>query len=211
MRFFYAVDLAMTAVAGHHQHLGAGGPDLVHFSAGVIYSLFVVTRYQGTATATTADLVHFRRIEIDPVLHTLTENPTRFFEKSMSKPLLGSSPVIAGIVIGCRTCKTCFVQLDTSFLDVSDEQIKYRDKFEFFKNLRMVFFKTRPGRKIGMPSFGPQECFDFQSLHLFDDAAAHDFHGRVITGEIGPVGSLPVFRWHGPVFLGRMKDPPPVF
>ena len=193
MLFFNAVYLAMTAVAGHHQHPGSGGPDLVDFSAGIKNPFLVVAIYQGTATTTAADLVHIRRIEVDPVIHTLAEDPTRFLKKSMSKPLLGPSPVIARIMIGCRSLKTCFVQLDASFLDVPDEKIEDGDKFVFFKYLRMVFFETRPGRKVGMPSFGPQECFDRQFLHLFHDTAAHDFHGIIITCKISPVGTLPVF------------------
>ena len=140
MLFFNAVDLAMTAVAGHHQHPGTGGPNLVRFSAGIKYSLLIVTINQGTTTAAAADLVHVRRIEVGPVFHTLTENPTRFLEKPMSKPFLGSSPVIARIMIGCRSCKACFIQLDTPFLDVPDEKIEYGDKFVFIKYLRMVFF-----------------------------------------------------------------------
>jgi hypothetical protein len=210
MRFLNTVDLAMTAVAGDHQHPGAGSPDLVYFSAGIKYSLFVVTCHQGTAAAAAADLVHFRRIQVDPVIHTLAENPARFFKISVPKPFLGSSPVVARIMIGCRSFEACLIQLDAPLLDVSYEKIEYRDKFEFFKYFGMVFFETRPGRQIGMPSFGPHQCFDLQPFHLFDNTTAHDFHGLVIAGKISPVGSLPVFRRNRPVLFGHVKNPPPV-
>jgi len=211
MFLFNTVDLAMTAVAGNHQHPGARRPYLVRFPPGIKYSFFVVSGYQGAATPTTTDLVHVRRIKVGPVIHTLAENPTRFFKISMPKPLLGSSPIIARIMISCRSFEACFIQFDSPFFNVPDEKIKYRDKFEFFKYFRMVFFKTRPGRKVSMPSFGPHECFDLQLLHMFHNATAHDFHGLIIAGKIGPVGSFPVFRRNRPVFFGHVKNPPPVF
>jgi hypothetical protein len=210
MLFFYAVNLAMTAVAWDHKHPGTRGPYLIRFSAGIKDSFFVVSGYQGATTTTAADLVHVCRIKVGPVIHTLAENPTRFFEKTMPKPFLGSSPIIARIVIRCRPCKSCFVQLYAPFLNVPDEKIEHRNIFKFFKYFRVVFFKTRPGRKVSMPSFGPQECFDLQHLHLFDNTTAHDSHGLVITGKIGPVGSLPVYRRNRPVFFGHVKNAPPM-
>jgi len=210
MLFFNAVNLAMTTVAGNHQHPGTRGPYLIRFSAGIKNSFLVVSGYQGATTTTATDLVHARRIEVGPVIHTLAENPTRFFKISMSKSFLGPSPVIAWVMIGCRSCKSCFIQLYASFFNIFYEKIEYRYKFEFFKYFRMVFFQTRPGRKVSMPSFGPQECFDLQFLHLFDNTTAHDSHGFVITGKIGPIGSFPVYRRHRPIFLGHMKYPPPM-
>ena len=210
MRFLDAVNLAVTTVTWDHQHAGAGRPDLVHFSAAVKYSFLVVPGDQRTTAAAAADLVHFRRVKVDPVVHTLAEDPARLLKISMPKTLLGPSSIIARIVIGGRSFEPCLIQFDASRFDVAYEKIEDRDKFEFFKCFGVIFFETRPGRQIRMPSLGPHQRLDLQLLHLFDDAAAHDFHGRVITGKIGPVGSLPVFRRHRPVFLGHMKDPPPV-
>ena len=99
----------MTAVTGDHQHPGSCSLDLVRFSTGIKYPLFIVTRYQGTAAATAADLVHVRRIEIGPVIHALAEDPAWLLKKSMPKTLLGSSPIIARIMIGCRSLETRFV------------------------------------------------------------------------------------------------------
>jgi len=211
MRLFNAVHLAMAAVAGDHQHPGAGGPNLIDFSAAIKDSLLVVSIYQRAAAAATADLVHFRRIKIGPVIHTLAEDPARFFEKSMPKPFLGSAPIVARIMIGRRSLEPCFIQLDAPLFNIPYEQIEYRNKFELFKHFGMVFFETRPGRQISVPSFGPHQCFDLQRLHMFDNATAHDFHGLVITGKIGPVGSFPVFRRNRPVLFGPVKNPPPMF
>ena len=210
MILFNAVDLTMTAVARDHQHPGAGRPDLVRFSAGIKCAFLVVSGDQGAPSPAATDLVHVRRVKVCPVIHALAENPAGLFEKSMAKPFLGSSPIITRVMIGCRSFETRFIQFDAPLFNVSDEQIEYRDKFKFFEDLRMICFETRPGRKVGMPSFGPQECLDLQLLHLFDNAAAHGFHGLIIAGKISPVGSFPVFRRHGPVFLGHMENPPPV-
>ena len=46
--------------------------------------------------------------------------------------------------------------------------------------------------------------------HLFDDAAGHDFHGGIVSGEKTPTGAFPGVGSDGPVFPGRMKDLPPV-
>lgn len=210
MLFFNAVNLAMTAVTGYYQHPGTRSLDLVHFSSGIKYSFFIVTRYQCTATAATANLVHIRRIKVGPVIHTLAEDPAWFFKIPVSKPLLGSSAIIARIVVGCRSFKPCFVQFDAPLFNIPYEKIKYRDKFEFFKYFRMVFFETRPGRKVSVPSLRPHQGLDLQLLHMFHNTIAHDFHGLVIAGKIGPVGSFPVFRRHCPVFPGHVKNPPPV-
>lgn len=128
----------------------------------------------------------------------------------MPKPLLGPSPVITWIMIACRFLEARFIQFDASLFNILYKKIEYCDKFEFFEYFRVVFFETRPGRKVSMASFGPHQGLDFQFFHVFDDAIAHDLHGRIITGKIGPVGSLPVFRRHGPVLFGYVKNPPPV-
>jgi hypothetical protein len=208
--FFNAVQLAMTAVAGDYQHPGAGSPDLVHLSPAIKNAFRVVSINQRAASSAAADLVHFRGVKIGPVFDALAEDPARFFEKSVSKPFLGFSAVVTWIVIGCRAFEPCFIQFDASFLDVPYEKIEYRDEFEFFKYFGIMFFETRPGRQISVPSLGPHQCFDLQFLHVFDNPAGHDLHGLVITGKIAPVGSLPVFRRHCPVLFGRMKNPPPV-
>ena len=210
MLFFNAINLAMAAVTGDHQHPGTRSLDLVCFSSGIKYSFFIVTRHKGTAAATAANLVHIRRIKVGPVIHTLAEDPTWFFKISVSKPLLGSSAIIARIVVSCRSFKSCFVQFDAPLFNVPYEKIEYRDKFEFFKYFRMVFFETRPGRKVSVPSLGPHQGLDLQLLHMFHNTITHDFHGFVVTGKIGPVGSFPVFRRNCPVFSGHVKNPPPV-
>ena len=128
----------------------------------------------------------------------------------MPKPFLGPSSIIAWIMIGCRSLEARFIQFDSSLFNVLYEKVEYRDKFVFFKYFRMVLFETRPGRQVSVPSLGPHEGLDLQFLHLFHNTAAHGFHGRVITGKIGPVGSLPVFRRHGPVLFGYVKNPPPM-
>jgi len=136
----------MTAVAGDHQHPGAGSPDLVHFSATIENAFLIVAIDQRAAAAATADLIHFCRIKVDPVFDALAEYPTRLIEKSMPKPFLGFSAVVARIMIGRRSFEPCFIQLDAPLLNVPYEKIEYRNKFKLFQYFRIVFFKTRPGR-----------------------------------------------------------------
>jgi len=209
--FFNVVKLTVTAVAGNHQHPGTGGLDLIDFFAGVKTTFCVVPGDQRTAPAPAADLIHFRRIKVDPVFDTLAEDPTRLIKEPMPKPFLGFSAIIARIMIGGRTFEPCFIQYYASLFNIFYEKIKYSDKFKFFQCFGVVFFETRPGRQIGVPSFGPHQRFEFQFFHMFDDTAGHDFHGCVITAKIRPVRSLPVFGRYRPVFFSRMKNSPPVF
>ena len=208
--FFNVVKLTVTAVTGNHQHPGTGSPDLVHFFLAVKNAFLVVPIDQRAAAAAAADLIRFRRIKVDPVFDTLAEDPTRLIKEPMPEPFLGFSAIIARIVIGGRTFEPCFIQFYASLFNIFYEKIKYSDKFKFFQCFRVVFFETRPGRQIGVPSFGPHQRFDLQFLHMFDNTAGHDFHGFVITGKIRPVCSLPVFGRYRPVFFSRMKNSPPV-
>jgi len=183
----------MTAMAGNHKHFCAADPDLIHLLSGVKNALLVVAGYQRAAAAAATDLIHAGWIKIHPVFHALIQDPARFFKKPVPEAPLSLAAVIAGVVIGCRSLKSGSVQFDAAFLYVLHKQFKNRYKPEFFKRLRKMFFETRPGRQIGMPSFGPQKVFDIQLLHLLVDTSGHDFHGFVITSEISPTCPLPVF------------------
>ncbi len=192
-------------MAGNNYHFCTAGPDLIHLFSGVINTLFVVAGYQRTAAAAATDLIHAGWVKVQPVFHALIQNPARFFKKSMPEAPPGFAAVIAGVMIGCRALKSGSVQFNAVFLYVLHQQIKNRYTAEFIKNQREMFFETRPGRQIGMASFGPQEVFDFQLLHLLIDTPGHDFHGFVITGEISPARPFPVFRRHSPVLTGDVK------
>jgi len=180
-------------MAGNNKHSCTAGPDLIHLLSGVKNALFVVAGYQRAAAAAATDLIQAGWIKIHPVFHALIQNPARFFKKTMPEAPLSFAAVVAGIVIGCRSLKSGSVQFNAAFLYVLHKQFKNRYKSEFFKRLRKMFFETRPGRQIGMASFGPQKVFDIQLLHLLVDTPGHDFHGFVITGEISPTRPLPVF------------------
>ena len=142
-------------MTGNNKHFGTAGPDLIHFSSGIINTLFIVAGYQGPAAAATADLIHASGIQIQPVFHTLIQNPARFLKKTISEAPLGFTTVIAGIMIGGRPIESGSIQFNAARFNVLDEQIKNRYKSEFLKNLRIMIFETRPGCQIGMPSFRP--------------------------------------------------------
>jgi hypothetical protein len=48
-------------------------------------------------------------------------------------------------VIGGLFCKPGAIDLYFPLFNISNQQIKYRHKFEFVKGLRVVFFKPGPG------------------------------------------------------------------
>jgi hypothetical protein len=73
----------------------------------------------------------------------------------VTEQLLGFAPVIARVVVGCRFGEAGFVQSNSSFLDVLNQQIEYGDEAEFFKCLGKVLFEPGPGRKVGVASFRP--------------------------------------------------------
>lgn len=82
---FDVIQLAMAAMTGHNDHLCTDRLYLRHFFPAVKYPLFVVSCGQRAATATTAELIFFCRIQINPVLHTLIEDPPGLFKKAMAK------------------------------------------------------------------------------------------------------------------------------
>jgi hypothetical protein len=153
--FFYVVKLTVTAMTGDNQHFGAAGSDLIHLFSGVKNAFFVVACYQRATAAAATNLIHTGWIKINPVFHALLQNPARFFKKSTSEASLSFAAVIAGVMIGCRSLKSGSVYFNAAFLYVLHQQIEDRYKSKFFKRLRIMFFETRPGRQIGMASFGP--------------------------------------------------------
>ena len=208
--FLNRVKLSVAAVAGHHDHIGTGGSDLIKFSPGVEDSFLVIPGCQRPATNATADLIHAIRIGVDPVFHTLAEDPTRFIKVTIPELSLRLPSVITGIVVRSRFGNFRPVQLDFILFDIINEQIKNSDKRKFLKCGWIIFFETRPGCQVGVASFGPQQRVHFQSLHLFDNPSGHYFHGMVVTGKVTPTGPFPVFRGDGPLFTGRKKNFPPM-
>ena len=67
--------------------------------------------------------------------------------------LLGLSPVIAWVMIGGKLCKSRLVKLDAAFFDIINHEVKNRGHIKFFECFGIIFFKTRPGRQIGVASF----------------------------------------------------------
>jgi hypothetical protein len=208
---FDIIQLPMTAMAWDHDHLRTRGLDLFKLFPGIKNTLVIVTGSQGAATPAAADLIHFIGIKINPVIHALIQNPARLFKIAVAEAFLSPSAIIARVMIGGAFRKSRFIQSDTTFFDIHYKQIKNRHKSKFIDRLGIICFKTRPGRKIGVPSFGPEKGVDFQPLHLLQNPAGHHLHGVIVAGKISPTGSLPIFRGYGPVFFGRMKNLPPVF
>ena len=128
----------------------------------------------------------------------------------MAETLLGPTAVVARIMISGRHIEAIAIQRDAARLDIFDQQIEYRDGFEFFQSFGKPFLQTIPGRQIGVPSFRPQQGIDLQPPHILNDTAGHDFHGFVIPREVPPTGAFPIVRSHSPAFTGCMKDLPPV-
>jgi hypothetical protein len=200
----------MAAVTRHYDHLRAGCLDLLHLAAAIKNPFIIVTGHQRATATAAAELIHPARIQVNPCFEALIQNPTRFVKKSVAKTFLGPAPVITGIMIGGPIFETGVIDFDAAILDVLDQQIEHRNKVEFGQNLRKVGFQPGPGCQIGMPSFGPEQGVYLEFLHLFDDTAGHDFHGRIIPCKISPRGAFPVLAHHGPVFAGGMKNFPPV-
>jgi len=207
---FYVIKLPVATVAGNHNHFCPCGPYLVDFFSGIKDTLIIIPGSHGSTASATADLIHFIGIKIDPVFKALIHNPARFIKKAMAETFLGSSSIIAWIMVGDKFRKLGSVQSDTTLFNICYEQIKNRYKSKFIKNFGIIFLKTRPGRKVCVASFGPEKGFDLKLFHLLHNPNGHDLHGIIVTCKISPTGSLPVFRSYGPVFFGRMKNFPPV-
>ena len=98
--FFEAVYLAVTAMAGHDNHVGLRGFYLLYFFATVENSFFIITGGEGTSAASAAELMTSIRIQVDPVFKTLIHYPSGLIIKPVTKKLFGVAGIIAGIMLG---------------------------------------------------------------------------------------------------------------
>ncbi len=201
----------MAAMAGDDNHLYSGSLDLFHLFSAIKKSFFIIPGDQGAAPAAAAILPHFRWIQIHPLFKALIQNPAGFIKKTMPEKLLCLSSIVAGIVISRFYRYLCFIQFDLAISNVLDQQIKYRIGSKFPQYFRIPFFETRPGRKIGMPSFRPKQILCLELLHIFCNPAGHDLHSFIIPGKQTPIRSFPIGGRNRPIFFSREKNFPPVF
>ena len=89
----------------HHDHIRAGGLDLVKLAPGVENSFLIISVYQCAAPASAADLVHLVGVQVDPVFHALAEDPAWFIKVAVPETFLRLPAVIARIVICGRSRK----------------------------------------------------------------------------------------------------------
>ena len=118
---FNVVQLAVTAMAGYHNHAGACGFDLLHFPPAVINAFLVVTAGQCASPAAAANLVETVGMQIHPVFDALSQNPAGFFEKAVTEPLERPAPVIARIVVGGALSETALVELYAPVFNIVDQ------------------------------------------------------------------------------------------
>ena len=190
---FYVFELTVAAVAWHHHDGGTGGLDLLHFPAAVMDPFFVVSVDQCTAATAAANLMLPVGIKFDPLFDALIQNPARLLVIAVSEQFLRFATVIAGIVVCDQQIVSVFVQPDALFGDVMDQQIEYGGCPDLLQQAGVVFFQTKPGRKIGMASLGPQEVFDVKHRQLLDQPVQHHPHGLIVPGKKSPVAALPGF------------------
>ena len=177
---FDGVQLAVATVAGHNYHGCAGCLNLLHFFSAVKNSFGIIAGCQCSAAPAAAILVALGGVQIHPVGHALVQDPSGFIVESLPEQSARTSG---------RSCRDHdrqpdaadrgFVQADSSgFLKCkSIRQIKDRECAKCFQKFRIPFFKTRPGRKIGVPSLRPHEIFGLKPVHVFHNPADHDLHG----------------------------------
>ena len=193
MLFFNVVELAVAAVAGDNDQIDARGLDLVHLLPAIVDALRVIARDQSAPAAAAAELTAPGRIQIDPLFNALAQDPPGLFIISVAEKLFRPPPVIAGVMVGDNALDLCAVKPDAALLDVFDKEIENRIGAELCKCLGIPLFKTRPGRKVGVPSFRPQQVPGLEPLHVVHNAAGHCFHGVVIACKISPACAFPVF------------------
>ena len=90
----------MAAVAGHHDGICTASLDLFHLAVTVEDAFLIVARNQGTAATAAAELIHAGRVEVDPALDALIQDPTGLIKIAVSEYFLGAASVIAGIMVG---------------------------------------------------------------------------------------------------------------
>ena len=71
MVFLDRIQLTVTAMTGHHHHIGTGRLDLIEFSAGIENAFLIIPVYQGTAAAAATNLIVPVGVKIDPVFQAL--------------------------------------------------------------------------------------------------------------------------------------------
>jgi hypothetical protein len=177
-------------VAGSDQELGAGVLDLFRFDPAIKGAILDIGRRPGAASRSTAEIVSPVGIHVNKILTALLCYPARFFVVAVAEHPLAFTPVVAGIMIGCQLMVDRLVELDTPFFNVLLQEIVDAEELNAF--IRIPFLQTKPGRIVGVPSFGQDEIF---ALHLFvvlDDSADNLLHRLVIAGEQSPVDPFPI-------------------
>ena len=69
-----------------------------------------------------------------------------------------------------------FINFDSPCLDIFFQEIMDRDHFVLVKYFGIPILQTKPGRIIGMASFGQQERLALQPLHMFNYSANKGLH-----------------------------------
>jgi hypothetical protein len=101
-----------------------------------------------------------------------------------------------------------FIELDSPFLDILFEQIVDAEELDVF--IRKPFLETKPGRKVGVPSFWQDEIFAPQFLVIFYNPPDDCFHRFVVAREKAPVYAFPVLGSGRPGLVGGIQNSPPV-
>jgi hypothetical protein len=173
-------DLVAAVVAGGNDHLRSCVPDLLRLNPSVVNSFVRVGHGPCAAARAAAVVVHPVGIHVHKVLAALLGDPPRLFKVAVSESLLAFPAVIAGIMHGREFFVDGFIEFDSSRLDVFFQEIVNGDDLVFLENFGIPVLQTKPGRVVGVPSLGQEECLTLQPLHVLDDTAHKGLHGLVI-------------------------------
>ncbi len=154
--------------------LAPGVLDLFRFGAAIEDALLDIRRRPGAAARTAAEIVGPVGVHVNEILTALLCHPAGFFVIAMAEHPFALAAVVAGIMVGRELVVDRLVDLDPAFFDVLFQEIVNAEELDAF--VRIPFLQTKPGRIVGVPSFGQDEVFALQFLVILDDSPDNLFH-----------------------------------
>ena len=161
-------------MARSDQELCAGVFDLFRFGPAIKGALLDVRCRPSTAASSTAEIVSPVGIHVNKILAALLGYPAGFLIVTMAEHSFTLAAVVAGIMIGRQLMVDCLVKFNAAFFDVLFQKVMNGKKFNAL--IRIPFLQTKPGRIVGVASFGQDEVFALQFFVVFDYSSDYLFH-----------------------------------
>ena len=120
-------------------------------------------------------------MHLHKVFTALLCNPSGFLKIAVAEGLGALAAVITRVMYGGKLFVYGFIYLYPARFNVLFQKIVYRDNLVLIESFGEPCLQTKPGRIIGVPSFGQEERLAVQPLHVIHDPPHQGLHGLIIS------------------------------